>query len=70
MPLLIPFLWVALGSAIGGGAVLAGSDAADEFGDAVEQSTDSVRKLMVTGAVIAAGYVAYQNRAAIGKMFK
>lgn len=70
MPLLIPLLWIGLGSLLGGGAILAGSNAADEFGDAVEQSTDSVRKLMTTAAIIGVGYIAYQNRAAIAKVFK
>ncbi|MFC7050663.1 hypothetical protein [Emcibacter nanhaiensis] len=47
----------ALGTALGIGGTVATTDAAEDIGDAVEKSSNSLNKLMVTTAIVGAGFM-------------
>ena len=52
IPLLVWGGIALLGALAGGGIVLATSDAAEEIGEAVEQSANSLSKLLMTTAIV------------------
>lgn len=69
VPLLIWGAVALAGAIVGGTAVVATTDAADEFGDAVERSANSLNRLLTTTALVGGAFLLYQNRADIRKMF-
>ena len=48
---------LALGTFLGIGGTVATTDVAEEIGDAVEKSSNSMSRLMTTTALIGAGYL-------------